>query len=192
MWSCRTWPPGSQGSMCLCRAGWGEPWLSLSRMAQMREELSLRGWEVEAFQDGKRFRRQNTRKEKAGICEFEVSLVYRATFRTIRAVIQRNPLLKNKNNKQNKTIICMYECLCMGMQQEFRCLSKPEVCVGSLGAGIISGCVLPYKGTGIQTWDSWKSSKCSNCWAISPVKTQTQISLFLLAGDTKEEWPLLF
>lgn len=44
--------------------------------------------------------RIHTRK-RAGICEFEVGLVYRATFRKVRAVIQRNPLLKNKDNKQN-------------------------------------------------------------------------------------------
>ena len=35
------------------------------------------------------------------ISEFEVSLVYRVSSRTARA-IQRNPVLKNKNNNKNK------------------------------------------------------------------------------------------
>jgi hypothetical protein len=40
------------------------------------------------------------------ISEFEASLVYRVSFRTVRA-IQRNPVSKNKNktNKQTKDII---------------------------------------------------------------------------------------
>ena len=41
------------------------------------------------------------RQKQADLCEFEASLVYKASSRTARA-IQRNPVLENKT-KQNKT-----------------------------------------------------------------------------------------
>ena len=46
------------------------------------------------------------RQRQTDLCEFEASLVYRVSFRTARAVTQRNPVLKktkNNNNKKNPT-----------------------------------------------------------------------------------------
>jgi hypothetical protein len=41
------------------------------------------------------------------ISEFQASLVYRVSFRTARTT-QRNPVLKNKTNKQTKKYIWLY------------------------------------------------------------------------------------
>ena len=37
------------------------------------------------------------RQRQVDLCEFEASLVYRASSRTVRAVTQRNPVLKLKS-----------------------------------------------------------------------------------------------
>ena len=42
------------------------------------------------------------RQRQADLCEFEVSLVYRVSSRTARAVIQRNPVLKQTKKKEKK------------------------------------------------------------------------------------------
>ena len=47
------------------------------------------------------------RQRQVDLCEFKAGLVYRVSSRTVRAVIQRNPVLKNqkqmKTKQQNKT-----------------------------------------------------------------------------------------
>jgi hypothetical protein len=42
------------------------------------------------------------RQRRADLCEFEASLIFKDSFRTARAVTQRNSILKNEN-KQTKT-----------------------------------------------------------------------------------------
>jgi hypothetical protein len=39
---------------------------------------------------------------QADLCEFKVSLVYKANTRTSKSVTERNPVFKIQNNKQNK------------------------------------------------------------------------------------------
>ena len=43
------------------------------------------------------------RQRKADLCEFETSVVYRASSRTVKTVTQRNPVSKNQsiNNNNN-------------------------------------------------------------------------------------------
>ena len=41
------------------------------------------------------------KQRQMGLCEFEASLVYRASSRTVRAT-QRNPVSKNKQTKKTK------------------------------------------------------------------------------------------
>ena len=48
------------------------------------------------------------RQREVDLCEFEVSLVYRASSRTARAVTQRNPVPKIQINKQQKRLIKVY------------------------------------------------------------------------------------
>jgi hypothetical protein len=44
------------------------------------------------------------RQRQAHLCEFKVSLVYKVSFRTVRTITQRNPVLDKQNKtKQNKT-----------------------------------------------------------------------------------------
>ena len=40
------------------------------------------------------------RQRQADLCEFEASLVYKVSFRIVRAVTQRNPVLKNQKQQQ--------------------------------------------------------------------------------------------
>jgi hypothetical protein len=40
------------------------------------------------------------RQKQGDLCEFEASLVYKASSRAARAVTRGNPVLKNKTNKQ--------------------------------------------------------------------------------------------
>ena len=41
------------------------------------------------------------KQRQSDLCEFEASLVYRASFRTGTKATQRNPVLKKQTNKQN-------------------------------------------------------------------------------------------
>ena len=41
-------------------------------------------------------------QRQAHLCEFEASLVYRASSRTARAVTERNPVSKQNNNKNKQ------------------------------------------------------------------------------------------
>ena len=43
-------------------------------------------------------------QRQADLCEFEVSLVYKASFRTAKTVTQRNPVSKNKKKEKKKKI----------------------------------------------------------------------------------------
>ena len=40
------------------------------------------------------------RQRQANLCEFKANLVYRVSSRIARPVTQRNPVLRNKTNKQ--------------------------------------------------------------------------------------------
>ena len=43
-------------------------------------------------------------QRQADLCEFKASLIYKVSFRTTRAIKQRNPVLKQQNKtKQNQT-----------------------------------------------------------------------------------------
>jgi hypothetical protein len=41
------------------------------------------------------------RQSQVDLCEFKASLVYKASSKTVRAVTQRNPVLKNKTKQIN-------------------------------------------------------------------------------------------
>jgi hypothetical protein len=41
-------------------------------------------------------------QSQADFCKFQVSLAYKMSFRTDRAITLRNPAFKNKTNKQTK------------------------------------------------------------------------------------------
>ena len=71
------------------------------------------------------------RKRQADLCEFEASLVYRVSFRTVRDT-QRNPVLKNKNQKNKKlhTLIFVYMNVLPAMMSIYHmcawCPKRPE------------------------------------------------------------------
>ena len=45
------------------------------------------------------------RQRQVGHCEFEASLVYRTSSRTVQAILQRNPVSKIKTNKKEACIL---------------------------------------------------------------------------------------
>ena len=59
------------------------------------------------------------RQRQADLCEFEASLVYRASSRTTWAVTQRNPVLKNKTKKQ-KSDVHRHVNLCLSLQFHYQ------------------------------------------------------------------------
>ena len=48
------------------------------------------------------------KQRQVDLCEFEASLVYRASSRTVRAVTQRNPVSENKQKQNPKILIVLF------------------------------------------------------------------------------------